>query len=452
MAQAMAAAYSGLSNFESIPDEQRIWDRDKQIIKYAKGSIAISRIVMENFAKGGKKPTGDMHVKYKSDIARQAMIAVADNSVNGNATEDKIFIADKFADYVDEGATLVLRDYYYNGTTFAASSFPSLGNTQREKLLVLQRGTSDGTNTWFLVKRGFQPASGGSAGTPGNIATGSKIIVTNRAIAEGSNEARVWGDTPFEEYNYCEMTLEKWGQTQLSKDAEFYQDESLSQRNGQRLLDLFYKKFEMKCLFGSRHSEIKNGRRIWRSGGLDEYIEQPNTDIGYVPYDGDPTNAAGENRIIDFQQAYGAISSQNLNTMLSNKFYWGNQTEKMWIMSNEVYTRIANAYDNKVRIQFNKELSLKYGLRINTIESSAGGAVHLIQHDLLSIYGMGNATYFLDFDDLKYMHLKNQDMMLLMNVEKYLNIFEEVNYLYLNAGLLRRNPFSKYKILFDLTA
>lgn len=466
MAQALATTYAGLSNIESIPLEQRIYDRDKEIIKFSEERVPMSRILMDRFQASGKKATSDMEVKYKSDINRQALLPMAAssdtdatlaNATDGSATQsfNKLWFADKYAEYIDEGAILLARDVYYNGTAFVSAPILNSGglaNTQREAMLVLKRGTSDGTKTPFWVTRGFMAAQSGTAGTPVDFASGAYVLLQPRAIAEGRNEARIWSDTPAEEYNYCEQTLEKWGQTELSKDIVIYQDESQSERSGRKTLDLFFKKFELRLWNGRRHTALENGRRIWRSGGVDEYIENAGgptyaAQLGYTAYDGDPTNANKKNHIIDFTEEFGAVSSQTLNSLLSDKFFWGNKLEKWWIMDNLAYTKISNAFDNKVRVQYNRELSMKYSLRITDLETSAGGVAHLVQHDLFSIYGTRNISYLLDFDYLKYMHLKNHDLMILMNVEKWLNIFEEVNYIYMNSGLQRRNPHALYKII-----
>lgn len=458
MAQALASTYPGLSNIENIPAEQRIFDRDKQIIKFSEENVAMSRILMERFSSGGKKATKDMEVKYKSDINRQALLKMSAASENATETfpaggcatqtDNKIWFDDAEAEYIDVGSILMARNSFYNGVTFVSTpTLSSVANTQREAMLVIKRGISDGTKTWFIVTRGFTPAGGGTAGTPSDFSSSSYVIIQPRAVAEGRNEARIWSDTVREEYNYCEQTLEKWGATAISGSIEIYQEETMQEMSGRKTLDLFFKKYEMRILNGHRHTEVVDGRRVWRTGGVDEYIEQANASLKYVPYDGDVTNANKKNHIIDFTEEFGAMSSQTLNLLLADKFFWGNKKEKWWLMDNIALTKISNAFDNKIRVAFNKELSLKYMLRITDLETSAGGVAHIVQHDLFSIYGLYNISYLLDFDYLKYMHLQNWDLMILMNVEKALNIFEEVNYIYMNAGLLRRNPHALYKII-----
>lgn len=436
MAQALNTAYPDLTTTEHIPDEQRIFDRDKIIINYAKGRLNNMRIMLRRFADQGKKATKDMHVKYKSDIARQAMITSTSTSL-GTGTTGTIYFSDAEAQLVDDGAILILRDNYYNGTDFSATL--SATNSMAEALLVTGRGASSGGNTGFTVQRRFGWQDG--TGTPNAIAAGAIVLVQPTSVGEGSNEGRVWGDTPEEEYNYCGIFLEKYGQTKISEDIEIYQMDSLADRNGSRTLDVLFKKMEMDAIDGRRDSRLVNGRKVWHSGGLDEYLTR-----AQLTTEGNYKGQIGANsRVVDFLGTYGTLSSQTLNTFLADKFFDGNETEKFWNMPVNQYVGICNAFDNKVRIAYNKEMSLKYKINISTLETSAGGLLHLTVSDLWSIYGRP-MSYIVDYDYFKFMHLRNHDFQIIKNAEKELNRFEIVNYIYGTYGYYRRNPLAHWKI------
>lgn len=436
MAQALNTAYPDLTTTEHIPDEQRIFDRDKIIINYAKGRLNNMRIMLRRFADQGKKATKDMHVKYKSDIARQAMITSTSTSL-GTGTTGTIYFSDAEAQLVDDGAILILRDNYYNGADFSATL--SATNSMAEALLVTGRGASSGGNTGFTVQRRFGWQDG--TGTPNAIAAGAIVLVQPTSVGEGSNEGRVWGDTPEEEYNYCGIFLEKYGQTKISEDIEIYQMDSLADRNGSRTLDVLFKKMEMDAIDGRRDSRLVNGRRVWHSGGLDEYLTR-----AQLTTEGNYKGQIGANsRVVDFLGTYGTLSSQTLNTFLADKFFDGNETEKFWNMPVNQYVGICNAFDNKVRIAYNKEMSLKYKINISTLETSAGGLLHLTVSDLWSIYGRP-MSYIVDYDYFKFMHLRNHDFQIIKNAEKELNRFEIVNYIYGTYGYYRRNPLAHWKI------
>lgn len=428
--------YPGISNISSIPDEQRLYDRDKNLIKIATGSLALSRIMMDRF-KSRNVIAGDPETKYKSDVDRPILLAITVDStvVDAGNRIHKIWLAKKDAIYVDVDTTLLVQKLFYNGTTYVRTAVAT--NSQQEMLRVIERGTESGGNVWFNVIRGWKAASGGVAGTPTQLTTtaGDNVVYIPRAVAEGNNEGRVYGDTPHEEYNYCEINLEKWGVNMTTANTTILQDQSIIERNGQRQLDQFFKGYEMKCIYGRRHTELDdNNDRIWWTGGLDEYIRQAHTGMGY----------AGDN-IVDFKTKYGAVSYQTINQLLADKFFRGNRKEKFWVMDVDAYVRICNAFDNKVRI-YNQDLSLRYGIQVETIRGSGGGAAHLIVHDQLSLNGLKNISYLVDFDYFKYMHLQNMDVQILENVEKGNNIFKHINYMFMQAGIKRFNPFAHWYI------
>jgi len=425
---ALASAYNGIANLSSIPDEQRIHDRDRILIRIARGNLAMSKIVITEF-KSKNFAAKDPEPIYKQDIDRTILLNIGASSSQVSGLIHKIWVPDAHAQYIDEGCTLIVRGVYYNGTAWATTIAAT--NCQEEMLLVRERGTSTGGNTYFIVQRGFQPAPGGTAGTPTTLGTSHKLVYIPRAVAEGNNEGRVWGDTPFEDSNYCEFNLEKWGVNIQVANTTIYQDESVEDRNGRRTNDHFWKGYEMKLIYGRKHKTTDAaGDTIWRTGGLQEFILKTRTDIGY-----DTAN------VVDFSGTYGALSYQSFNRAFQDKFFFGSK-DKFLMLDVYAYTKICNAFDNKIRIH-NQTLSGKYGIRIETIMVS-GGNVHLVVHDLLSINGFTNHGYLVDFDFFKYMHLQNLDTQIVKDAERGQNIFKTVNYMFQQAGVKRTNQFAHW--------
>ena len=245
MAQALNTAYPDLTTTEHIPDEQRIFDRDKIIINYAKGRLNNMRIMLRRFADQGKKATKDMHVKYKSDIARQAMITSTGATLAADVIVGTIWFKDSEAQLVDDGAVLILRDNYYNGTNYSPTLVAT--NSMPEALLVLGRGNSDGTNTPFTVERAFGWANKNETDINA-IAAGAIVLVQPTSVGEGSNEGRVWGDTPEEEYtivvfSWKNMVNQKYQKTLKSTKWIHLQIEMV-----QELLMFYSKKWKWMLL------------------------------------------------------------------------------------------------------------------------------------------------------------------------------------------------------------
>jgi len=448
-------SYQGISNIDSIPAEQRLYGRTNDILRMTRGRINMMRVMYENFSKGGKLATTDMEFKYKSELPRNFVLDVALASTQTNSEEDTIYIPNAQAPYVKVGTCLIVRGLYVgtDETNYTIESTRGTNRaTQPEMIQVLQKLPAGTTYTGFVVHRNFQPsilkAADGTAparvtANHDEITTSMKLILSSTPQAEGNNEGDIYGDTPHEEYNYNEINLEKYGQTRLSKNIKMYQDEGIMERNGRRQLELFWNKIEWRQINGRRATGTNaNNERWWTVGGLDEYIETPQSGIGYYPTD---SVNSENNHIINWASEIGSVNYQNVNRFGSNKFIYGSQ-DKFWIMDNTQYTAITNSFDNKIRIMKNEAMSQKYGFKISSLEVSGGGTFHLVQSDGFTIAGMTDISYIVDFNYFKHTHLQNEDFTILVDVEKGMNPLKQINYLYMNSGIKRYNPFAHYKI------
>lgn len=447
----LSSAFTGISNIDSITAEQRLYGRTSEILRMTRGRNSMMRVMYDNFVKGGKLATTDMHFKWKSELPRNFVVDIAQSSTTTNSNEDTIYINNKQAAYIRVGTLLIVRDIFIgtDNTNYTFETVRGTNNaTQPEMIQVLQKLSPGDTFTGFIVRRAYYPSIlTSSGGTPiflasncAEITTDMKLVLSSTPQAEGNNEGDMYGDTPDEEFNYNEINLEKWGQTRLSMNVKQLQDEGIMERNGRRQLELFWNKMEWRQIFGRRATGV-NGKneRWWTTGGLDEYIETPQPAIGYHPYLNE------QKHVINWGNDIGAINFQNINKFGSDKFIYGSP-EKYWIMDNAQYTAITNSFDNKVRIIKNDALSSKYGLKISDLEISGGGTFHLVQSDAFTIAGMSDISYIVDFAYFKHTHLQNEDFTILVDVEKGMNPLKQINYLYMNSGMKRYNPFSHYKI------
>jgi len=458
MAESLDTTYSAISRIDSIPAEQRIYGRTNEILRMTKGRKQMMTVMYDNFLKGGKLATTDMEFKYKSEYPRNWVIDMSIDSGTTTVAEDTVYVPNAQAALIRPGMLLLVKgvwvgtdgtNYTWDTTMGGTTNSTQVAATQPEMIQVLQKLPAGATYTGIVVSRAFQPSVLTTAGaTPASGGSAiqleyetMKLILTTTPQAEGNNEGDVYGDTPHEEYNYNEINLEKWGQTRLSKNIQMYQTEGIMERNGRRQLELFWNKIEWRQIFGRRKTWLNgNNERLWTTGGLDEYIETPQSGIGYHP-----TTMTGDSHIVNWATSIGVVNFQNLNNFGSNKFFYGSQT-KWWIMDNVQYTAITNSFDNKIRIQYNQGLSEKYGFKISTLEISGGGTFNLVQSDMLSMSGISDVSYIVDFNYFKHTHLQNEDFTILVDVEKGLNPLKQINYLYMNSGIKRYNPFAHYKI------
>jgi hypothetical protein len=452
MAQALDTTYEGLTNIAQLTAEQRLYGRTSDILRLVQGNKPAMRVMYNNFkSKGGTAIVTDMEFKYKSEVPRPTLVPIGVASTPDSGAENVFGILNKYAPYIEVGAELICRDLFTRsngGTTNWSTTRGTSGATENEVMRVIAKSVAGATYTTFTVTRNVSPAHGGT--TPGdvtaaggNLTTAMYVIIMPKVQAIGSNEGTVYGDTPHEETNYCEINFGKWGVPRTMENIKQLQNESISARNGRRQLELFWDTVEWRQIFRKKVTGVDGqGRQWYTTGALDEYIETAQSGISYTPYIG---AANVDNHVIDFQGTYGNVNYQNLNKFGQNKFFWGSM-EKWWIMDNKQYTAITNSFDNKIRIIYNQSLSERYGFKINSLDISGGGTFHLVQSDAFSINGMSDLSYIVDFNYFKHCHLQNEDFTIMLDVEKGLNPLIKINYLYMNSGIIRRNPFAHYKV------
>jgi hypothetical protein len=428
MPTADGATYTGTSRIDNFPASNRIYDQNKKWVRITHGRRDFSRIMMENF-KSSTITATDPEPKYRSDVDRDILFMFAAASDDAGGTENKIYLLDALAADVEVGGMLLVHGVWYDGTTYVTTR--TSANNAEEQVRILQKGTSDGTKTWFIVQRGYAAWNGGSAGTPPEITTAMYGTLLPKTVGEGSDEASSYSDTAAVEQNYLQIFLEKWSVAETTQNTVTYQAEPVLARNGRKALDRFFKKLEWAMQNGHKGTGVTNGKRWWTTGGFKEYVYQANTQLGYT---------ANQN-VEDFTTLYGTMSPQAFNMYIENKWYYGNPDMKYLILGATVYTKYCNAFDSKVRI-VNPELTKKYGIQIVDHLGSNGGTMHIIKSDDLSINQMGNFGMIVDFSHFQYMHMQAMDLQIIKDVET--NPHETVNEIYGQIGVHRTNPFAHW--------
>lgn len=452
----MDTTYTAIPSIPHVPTEQRIYGRTEKILRLVRNKVKTTRIMITKSREGKLPPVDDFRIYYKSDVEREILLDVNSASLSGTVSgqqTDVLQIPNAQAAMIDGNPILIVQGVFFGngysgGSTGTWATSASLGRTQLEALRVVSKGVPGATYTPVTVIRAWLPADGSAPSSSTVVSlTGKKVLLQPKPQPLGSNEGNMYGDTPHEEYNFVEQTLEKWGVIKAAEKVRIYQDKSIAERNGERQLDNFWKKVDIQKKWGRRNYYIDAQEQpVYETGGLDEYIETPQSSFKYVPYDGDPTNANGNNHIIDFSAQFGNVTYTTLNSFGEGLFDYGS-TEKFLCVNKSQYTKISNAFDNKMRIQAEKEMSIKYGFEVESLKISGGGKLYLIQDDLESQYNISNACYVLDFEYFKHIIFADYDFSIMMDAEKELNKFKTVNYLHMISGNKRTNPFSMYKVI-----
>jgi len=428
--------YQHIPNIADIPEKQRIYGVTNEILKITPSKVNTVRVMMEKAKKG--VAVDDMHFKYKSEMPREVLIPIQSSTTATDKVTISMDVLNKYVPFLEVGTVLLCRGLYFGNSNW--SSTPTTGRTQREAIKITEIQAPGSTTTVVKGIRAWKPADGTTpTGTPpefGGTGVDSYVLIQPKPQPLGSNEGKIYGDTPIEEFNYCEPTFEKWGVDRVSESIKIRQNESISERNGRRQLAAFWKKVAIQRLFGRRNYYINSENRpVYETGGIDEYIETGNPDLNYVAQD----------HVIDFYNTYGPLSYASLVDFGKDKFYYGSE-KKWWIMDKNDYTAISTIFDNKIRIQYERDMSIQYGFEIESLKISGGGTFYLVQDEIFSLYGVTGTSYIIDFDYFEFVPLKGWDFQIMVDVEKGINPFEKVNYLYMISGNKRTNPHAHYKV------
>ena len=136
--------------------------------------------------------------------------------------------------------------------------------------------------------------------------------------------------------------------------------------------------------FGTRKTEIENGRRKWYAGGILEFVPSSN----WIAYNDTLFN------------------TKEFNTQIKDMFYFGNQT-KLVLAGADFYTKFSNMIDNKIILP---SATNSWGVELMKFNASNGGTLLFTPSDTLSLHGMSDYAIVIDPAHFQYGHLRNMDI------------------------------------------
>jgi hypothetical protein len=205
------------------------------------------------------------------------------------------------------------------------------------------------------------------------------------SIPEGRDDQWTYTDVNEYDFNYAQIVMRKWSATETEQNVNrFFTSEKTFQRNARRALEEFYKELDAIATFGTRKTEVENGRRKWYTGGILEFIPESNK----VAYDDSMFN------------------TKNFNNQLKDMFYYGGQT-KIALCGADFYTNFSNMIDNKIILPAAVN---GWGVEMTSFNATNGGKLLFAPSDTLSLNGMSDYCIILDPSCFQYGHLQNMDI------------------------------------------
>lgn len=404
--------YQGQPVVDTIPSIAREYDRRTAMLtKISEGRAPLMRLLFEYAKRKGAFVATDTKPMWGIEYSRlQRMYVTADSTSSSGTKHDLIVVSNADGNRIQKDDLFNLMGFWTKmdattGRTMANATGEdanlrnaTTGYIIPEQVKVLENYGPDSAsagNTRIKVRRNFGGAeptghadllvdyTGGT--WAGNVGSTPYLWKAGNSIAEGRDDQMVYSDTDETDYNYTQHVIRKWSATETEQNVNrFFTGEKTFQRNGRRALEEFFKELEMIATFGTRKTEVENGRRKWYAGGIFEYIPSSNY-IGYSD---------------------SLFQTANFNSTIKDMFYFGSQT-KLVLAGADFYTKFSNMIDNKIILP---SAQTGWGVELMQFRASNGGTLLFAPSDTMSLHGMSDYAMVIDPDSFQYGHLQNMDI------------------------------------------
>lgn len=407
MANDYNITYYGAPNVvDQIPSSFRTYDRRTGMLtKISEGRANLMRLLLNYAKSNGAYVAGDVETRWGLEYERLARIYfAADSTSTGSNTHDLIYVSNAEARRLQAGDILNLMGFWVSPSRGLANATGEDANIKSSSYpvpeqikILVNYGEGSGTastNTKLLVRRNFggvAPTGHAdllvdiSGGTWSSPITEPFLWKAGNSIAEGIDDQLTYSDVDEYDYNYCQIVMRKWSATETEQNVNrFFTSEKTFQRNGRRALEEFFKELDVMALFGSRRTEVENGRRKWYAGGIAEFIPAAN----HKHYDD------------------SLFQTKNFNEEMKDMFYYGNQV-KVGLAGADFHIGFSNMIDNKIILP---SATNSWGVDLVRFNGTNGGSILLAASDTLSLHGMSDYMYVIDPAHFQYGHLQNMDI------------------------------------------
>ena len=438
--------YSAPSVVDQIPSSFRTFDRRTAMLtKIEEGRANLMRLLLNYAKSNGAYVATDTETRWGLEHSRLARIFFSSDSTSTSSNKnDEIHVLNSEGNRLQPGDILNNMGFWVSSSRVLDSASGENLNVKTsafplpEQIKILTNfgegsgnltGSASSTATKLLVQRNFGgPAPTGHAEMLIDIAGGTWtspitepfLWKAGNSIAEGRDDQLAYSDVDEFDFNYTQIVMRKWSATETAQNVDrFFSSEKLFQRNGRRALNEFFREMDVLALFGTRKTEVENGRRKWYAGGIAEFIPSGN----HVAYDD------------------SLFQTKNFNEQLKDMFYYGSQT-KIALSGADFYVKFSNMIDNKIILPAAVNA---WGVELVKFQGTNGGTLLLAPSDTLSLHGMSDFTYIIDPSHFQYGHLQNMDIRTLTVPQT--NPHEQEAEIYGQITFKRTNPQAHWVFL-----
>lgn len=389
----------GLYDLSNVQDRLRVYAQNKEYFRFWAlrqiNTISILKIISEKFGSVPMEQVTDWEFRYPEFDELPYSFYLYEDSDSTDASNTKLKVDNGTGALLNTSTRLMVDGIYTKFTVANASTDMSAtrdvasGIVLPEELRIMAVGDEDsgGAGYRIITVRRAHPADSYSNTAPA-ITTSMKITVMN--LVSRANDYPKPPITKNSKYldNYVQITRMSYGlgehmvqgggiETFLAKGVEYL--------NIQYQLAETYlmKAIERATVVARRSKKDVNGNLEYETGGILEFI---------------PTD---EDHYLDWGGKVPTV--QRINNFVRRMADTSGVKELWWFTGTQLSEQIANAYENKSIYYTNAELSIKYMMKIKTLESVGRDlVVHHVTAPILNELGMANEGLVLNLTEYNY--------------------------------------------------
>lgn len=391
----------GIYDLQNVQDRLRIYAQNKEYFQFwalrQLNTISILKIISEKFGTVPGEQVADWEIRYPEFDEIEYQFKLDEKTSDTDASRTKLKISNDYQPILNSSTRLHVEGIYTTDSIDSASEWDtsrdiSTGRVLPEILRIVHVGDEDSGGSGYClvtVKRGYPVDHGLTTSDIPDITTDMTLTVSN--LVSRANDYPKPPVSKNSDYlsNYVQITRMSYGlgehmtqgggvETYLAKGSDQY-------LNIQYQLAETYmmKAIERAILTGKRAKNKIQGNLEYEAGGVLEFLEKDSDH--WLDADG------------------LSPSVKRINNLVRRMADTSGVKELWWFTGTHLSEGIANAYEDKSIYYTNTELSVKYRMKIKTLESVGRDlVVHHVTAPILNELGMANDGLVLNLTEYNY--------------------------------------------------
>lgn len=416
----VADIYTGVRQF-NLSDLIRYYDRTLMPLDF------ILRMKMTNFGVNDPEPKALVRKERPVEFS-----PVKNSEANGSYANSALWFPAAEGKFIQNGDVLAAPDVGFDvvGSTNTWSTVK--GEYAPETCFVVgiveNADASGYTKVLVLRGNGKQTVSD----TPTQITTSMKLVKMPNSLPDGGTASTPIDHQVGEIQNFCQLVDITWGETITNAATVMYGKLTLEQK-AELSRQYLMRQIEFMHLWGRKgYTFDANGKKIWFSGGMREFIPKA-----------DDPEGDGISRIFNHG---GPFRMDEMRKFMEIAFRVGNaRREKLMLIGSELYVAILNTLEVVIDLALSEAKSLEWGINVKAVDWGVGKTFMVVE-PAFTVFSTPSNNYgfdyfVIDLDYVEEMHVNGLDLQIKENVQDR-KVLGTIHQLFGQIGLHRTNPLA----------